>query len=404
MLVIFIIGPSGSGKTYVANKLRHIIPCYSHDDSSIEDWIYDDRQIVLFESPVMWSTYIKLIKEKTGKDPIVIGLGADFIQTKSNILKRNGKITPTLYRRHKRAKTLTELTTTYDAIHLIKKICKQADKKHIIYKATSPSGKIYIGKTVGDIKKRIREHNWYATNRHKEWAFSRAIRKYGIENIKFEVEAVVFGAEAASIKEAQTIQQYKSNDSNLGYNETGGREGRTWLIEEKEQSRRKNISNSLKKQSTRDKLSNNTQKMWKNEELRDQISKNIKKTRSSSESRKRTSDINKKRYEDPVQRLKLSESVKKKYSEKGFIEQFSKNSLKRQEKLFECRLLDGTLIGYFKNQAEASKKLNIPQCGISSTLNGRLTQSRGYVFSYVSDDNQIKMGENNETNNSEDRS
>ena len=51
----------------------------------------------------------------------------------------------------------------------------------IIYKAINQvNGKIYIGQTVGSLKKRIKDHI-YDSKRH-DYYFARALRKYGEEN------------------------------------------------------------------------------------------------------------------------------------------------------------------------------------------------------------------------------
>ena len=53
--------------------------------------------------------------------------------------------------------------------------------KYILYKATSPSGRTYIGIT-NNFKRRMKEHS------NSQWPFGHAIRKYGRENFTFEFE------------------------------------------------------------------------------------------------------------------------------------------------------------------------------------------------------------------------
>ena len=56
-----------------------------------------------------------------------------------------------------------------------------------IYKITSPSNKIYVGQTKKQVpEKRWKEHCWESRS-GKTHALSNAIRKYGAENMKFEV-------------------------------------------------------------------------------------------------------------------------------------------------------------------------------------------------------------------------
>ena len=56
----------------------------------------------------------------------------------------------------------------------------------IVYKATSPSGKVYIGITVTTLKERIRMHLRAVKNGSKT-PFHNAIKKYKLQNIKWDV-------------------------------------------------------------------------------------------------------------------------------------------------------------------------------------------------------------------------
>ena len=58
-------------------------------------------------------------------------------------------------------------------------------KRYIVYKYTSPSGKVYIGQTKNE-KERKRRHI-YDSLKGIETAFCRAIRKYGFESFSYEV-------------------------------------------------------------------------------------------------------------------------------------------------------------------------------------------------------------------------
>lgn len=58
-------------------------------------------------------------------------------------------------------------------------------KTGIIYKATSPSGKSYIGKTIQNFKRRIQRH--YRDSNKYSYCFARAIKKYGVKNWVWEI-------------------------------------------------------------------------------------------------------------------------------------------------------------------------------------------------------------------------
>lgn len=96
---------------------------------------------------------------------------------------------------------------------------------YVIYKAISPSNKIYVGKT-NNIFNRIRLHKINSCNLKAadyNTVFHRAIRKYGFENIQWQIleENIVY--ELLSIKECEWIQGLGSYKN--GYNVTIGGEG-----------------------------------------------------------------------------------------------------------------------------------------------------------------------------------
>jgi group I intron endonuclease len=102
-------------------------------------------------------------------------------------------------------------------------VIEEGKKSYIVYLATSPSGKHYVGITHRGLQVRIRSHKNEALSRNFNRKFHNAIRKYGIENIKFEVIDTVIGMKNAHELEKYYIQQYNSFKS--GYNLTLGGDG-----------------------------------------------------------------------------------------------------------------------------------------------------------------------------------
>lgn len=81
---------------------------------------------------------------------------------------------------------------------------------YIVYKATSPSGRIYIGVT-NNFKRRMKEHV------SSKYPFGHAVRKYGRENFTYEFEffntveeALAREAELVTIKEVQSKKYYNT--------------------------------------------------------------------------------------------------------------------------------------------------------------------------------------------------
>lgn len=100
---------------------------------------------------------------------------------------------------------------------------------HVIYKATSPSGKVYIGYTSTTLKKRIQHHFSKSKAKNpndRKRAICCAIRKYG-KLIKWEILATYQTKEFAFNREKYFIKLFQSNIKGYGYNLSEGGEGRS---------------------------------------------------------------------------------------------------------------------------------------------------------------------------------
>lgn len=118
------------------------------------------------------------------------------------------------------------------------------DKKdHIIYRAISPSGKVYIGQTK-DLNARKRQHKYdsLTTNSNSfNTPFHNAIRKYGIENFKWEILEKDIPSWIINIKEIEFIKIFNSFSN--GYNLTiGGQTGTGFLGKKHTDEAKKKIS------------------------------------------------------------------------------------------------------------------------------------------------------------------
>jgi hypothetical protein len=88
----------------------------------------------------------------------------------------------------------------------------------IIYKYTSPSGHIYIGQTTNSPEMRRYQHNRNA-KLGSNTLFHIAIRKYGIDNFKYEILQEAFSKEELNKLELHYIETYNSCYFNgSGYN------------------------------------------------------------------------------------------------------------------------------------------------------------------------------------------
>jgi len=94
-------------------------------------------------------------------------------------------------------------------------------EKHVIYKLTSPSGKVYIGRTV-NFYNRMKDHKHEAKDGNIRPIY-KAIRKYGWDNFTKEIIDEVYTIEEAIIRESKYINEYNSVKN--GYNSTYNTEG-----------------------------------------------------------------------------------------------------------------------------------------------------------------------------------
>ncbi len=93
----------------------------------------------------------------------------------------------------------------------------------VIYKLTSPSGKMYIGQTVHCSAKRFKKH--ISDSKKQSYKLSCAIRKYGPESFIIEdLEINIETKEELDNMEKHYISLYNSN-SKEGYNMTPGGDG-----------------------------------------------------------------------------------------------------------------------------------------------------------------------------------
>lgn len=86
-----------------------------------------------------------------------------------------------------------------------------------IYKVTNKvNGKIYIGLTTKSLDERIKTHK--RAYKHTEYAFHRALRKYGFENFEFKVVEKVSCKEELLRAESRWINATDSMNPKIGYN------------------------------------------------------------------------------------------------------------------------------------------------------------------------------------------
>lgn len=98
-------------------------------------------------------------------------------------------------------------------------------QKMIIYKVTNlVDNKLYIGRTSGTLRYRYRKHLYDIKKRNTCPLLYNAIRKYGINNFKWETIDIAYNIDDLNNKEKYYIKLYNSNNKDNGYNLTEGGE------------------------------------------------------------------------------------------------------------------------------------------------------------------------------------
>lgn len=100
-------------------------------------------------------------------------------------------------------------------------------KNFLLYKHTSPSGKVYIGITSQSPETRWRGGKGYISNPH----FYNAILKYGWDNFRHEILAAGLTRDEACAMEQALIALHNSDDPSCGYNRTTGGDHTTFSAE-----------------------------------------------------------------------------------------------------------------------------------------------------------------------------
>lgn len=134
---------------------------------------------------------------------------------------------------------------------------------YFVYKHTTPNGKVYIGITSVEPKRR-----WQSGWGYRTQLFYRAIQKYGWENIEHEVLYSGLSKAEAEQKEIELITAYRSNQKEYGYNVDNGGNSVGKLSDATKEKLRENHTGIKRTTETKEKLRHTHLKLWNSEEYR----------------------------------------------------------------------------------------------------------------------------------------
>lgn len=251
---------------------------------------------------------------------------------------------------------------------------------YVVYKHTSPSGKVYIGITSKKPYKRRNGGLGYINNAH----FTRAINKYGWNNIIHEIVFTGLSKEEAEAKEIELIAYYKSDNRAYGYNiEHGGNsvgkmaeetklkigvanKGKTpWILGKHHSEETKNkIREAQKGRKLSDEIKRKISVAHKGKkQSKESIEKRVKKLRG----QKRTAET----------RRKISEGNKGK-----IVVQSEETKAKISRTMSTAVLCIETNVVYY-GMREAERQANIASGSISKCCKGDLQTAGGYHWKVI---------------------
>lgn len=249
-------------------------------------------------------------------------------------------------------------------------------KKYIIYKHTSPNGKIYIGQTCQTANNRWKSGKGYKNNAY----FYNAILKYGWDNFTHEIISSDLLLFEANWLEKYLIQYYNSTNPEFGFNITKGGDGCLGVKQTDEVKKRISEANKGKKFS---------------KEHREKISKSLIGKTASEEV------INKMR-ESRIKYLSEHPEAKEKCSHKGElnpmygVHRYGKNapcygkhipcSEKKKEQQSKSVIqydLNNNVIGKYKSITEAARENDIKLEGISMCCRGKIKTYKNYNWRFA---------------------
>ena len=241
----------------------------------------------------------------------------------------------------------------------------------VVYKHTSPSGKVYIGITSKNVNTRWRKNGeGYKDNIY----FWNAIQKYGWDNFKHEILFTNLTKQEACNKEIELIAAFNCMSPN-GYNNSVGGEFTKWnatSIEKMKQSLKgktpwnKGVPMTEEaKHHLSEYNKNNPQKYWLGKKF-------------SEETRKKLSDSHKGKKRKP-----LSEETKLKISMSNKGKKVTVENLKKLSKPVRQYDLNGTLIAEFPSAKEACRKTGTNCTGIGRCCQYKQSHCNGFVWRFA---------------------
>lgn len=250
------------------------------------------------------------------------------------------------------------------------------ERAYIVYKHTSPSGKVYIGITKQDPQRRWQGGIGYKQHPH----FARAIEKYGWNNFSHEIVTDGLTKEEAQNKERELIRELNATDRNYGYNMTfGGEVGAKFTDEVKE------------------KISKSLIEYFKDENARKASSNRATGRKHSEETKKKMSETHKRIVTDEFREAVRKRTLGKKFPNRRGHPQTEETKAKIREskrgkhyggigkKARPVECVDTGIV--YESAVKASFETGVGYGNIYRVCNGERGTAGGYKWQYAIEDN-----------------
>lgn len=242
-----------------------------------------------------------------------------------------------------------------------------SENKYIVYKHTSPSGKVYIGITCQKTYRRWgSKGQGYSGSKH----FWKAIQKYGWDNFTHEILFVGLGEIEAKRLEVELISEYRSNEEEYGYNITSGGGGAAGYKQSADHIRKRTEKTAAKRRGSKlseeqkQKIAQNNAKYWQG------------------------------KHRSPETKAKISDSLRGRAIPQEFIqkrkETYRKNHPPKEKPIKKypkavamCDPITGNVISVFESARMAQSSIGVRYQDVSNCAHGRQKTAKGYKWMFV---------------------
>lgn len=252
----------------------------------------------------------------------------------------------------------------------------QNQKKYKVYKYTSPSGKIYIGQTCRDLKKRAGSNG---IGYRKSVHFYNAITKYGWKSFTVQIMANGLTLKEADWLEQYLISYYHSNESEYGYNISAGGKGVKGHMSEEQ---KLHIS-----AATKGRVKSELERKRLLEAFKGRsVSKESVEKRANSNRGKKRSEEQRKHISEGLKGRKLSPEHVEKYRQRMLgikMSESSKQKNRESNKYTNCKATECVETGVIYYSAkDAARQIGGNKTGISTAIKNN-SLYKGYHWRYI---------------------